>query len=159
MATEVLQHDSDFTPKRALRDLRASILARCADGELPENVQPIDAIQHVVNRAMQWLRFAEGQVDELPENKLFVYVEGQGSIPAQWIHMETNLRAEFGAISEKLIKMGIAEKMVVLKEAEMAIMVGMIQAAMEEAGVPKTKQIAVAKSIRKQASEGRLLAA
>jgi hypothetical protein len=133
--------------KRALHLARQEA-ARNAEG-VRLDIDPADALQEVLDRAVSMLRFAGSKADELPESDVMVNT-AFGPMLNAWARLETDLRQEVGALASRMVQIGIADRAVRVQEAKAALLVQAIMAAARDAGIPRDKVRALGPALRTQ---------
>jgi hypothetical protein len=101
-------------------------------------VSPAEALQWLLNRITDQLKHAAHQADSLAENELEV-MGPFGPVPNVWIRLEKDLRGELASLGVNLERVGLAERLVNIKEAQATLLINALTAAAEEAGIPRSK--------------------
>lgn len=128
---------------------------RHSDAHPSPDTDPGEALQWIVNRVFDQLKYASTKADALPEDKLEV-VTAFGPMPHQWVRAEERLRIELASLCVNVERVGLAERMVRIQEARALLIVQALTEAAAEAGIPraKLKQIGPAFRRRLQLIEG-----
>lgn len=115
---------------------------------IPLGVSTADALQECLDRAVAYMRFAADKVDSLMVDDLeqgeddgfFVTrVNAQGGTtiePNRWYKMEREARLEVERLAAMMTQLGIAERVVRVREAEAALVVAAVREAAIEANIP-----------------------
>lgn len=113
------------------------------------NINPIDALQEVLDRAVALLRHYADEADNLAEDKLLVDT-AFGRMPHHWVRLEQDARAEVERIAGGMVRNGIADRAVKVQEAKAILMVQAIVAAAEEVGIPRAQVRALGPAVRQR---------
>lgn len=130
---------------RQLKAARAEV-ARRVDG-VRFDIDPADALQEVLDRAVSMLRVVGSNADEVKEDEMTV-MTAFGPIENMWLRLERDLRQEVGALAARMVQIGIADRAVKVQEAKAVLLVQAIQAAAREVGIPRDKVKALGPALR-----------
>lgn len=122
---------------KLLHAARAEARRFAADNPSPD-VTPAEALQWLLNRVTDQLKFAAHKADNLKDNELEV-MTAFGPMPNEWIRLEKDLREELGRLAVNMERVGIAERMVRLQEARALLIIRALTEAALEVGVPRSK--------------------
>jgi hypothetical protein len=136
--------------RRALAEARASVADRRSAQRL--DVNPVDAIQEVLDGLTADLRLTQKMVDTLPENQLWRDTM-VGKLPNEWIRLRDEYRDRTAALAGSMVARGIAEKAVNVSAARAALMATMVKEAMRRAGAPPELIQATGDHLRQLAEE------
>lgn len=89
--------------RKALRKARDLALIR---GEPEPGIQPSNAMQYVLDRAVHMLRNAEAGVEKLEPDEVWRDTQ-VGKIPNEWIRLEADLRQEVAQQAGRMIALDI----------------------------------------------------
>jgi hypothetical protein len=109
--------------------------ARNAEG-IRLNIDPGEALQEVLDRAVSMLRFAGEKAADVPEDQVII-MGAFGPMENVWVHLEERMRLEVGHLAANMVKIGLAEREVRMKEAQAALIVAALVEAAREAGIPR----------------------
>lgn len=141
---------------------------------IPLGVSTADALQECLDRAVALYRFAASQVDaihrpdssdtealsNLPiaEDPLFVVIPNpQGPdviVPHRYLQMEREARQEVEKLAAMMTQLGIAERVVRVREAEAALLVGAIREAAIDAGLDNDTVRRLGEALRQRVEDG-----
>ena len=96
---------------------------------------PVAILQEVLDGAVADLRYAQTRVDELPEDQLFRDSVIEGRVPSEWVNLRDKYRAELERMCNSMVRAGIADRAVQIREAEAVLMIGAIQQAALDIGL------------------------
>jgi hypothetical protein len=98
-------------PHRGQRRLLKDVLrATAANAEDQGTIDPVYALQVVLDRTYSWLTYAADRVERLDEKKLWRNTTGVGRIPHEWIRLERDLRAELAYLSARMLDLDIEDR-------------------------------------------------
>lgn len=171
-------HRKSETRRRIFRELVHIAAEQGASIEL--GVSTADALQECLDRAVALYRFSAAQVDairrdatdgwdpddpdtalsNLPveDDPLFSVIKNpQGPdliVPHRWLTMEREARVEVEKLAAMMTQLGIAERVVRVKEAEAALLVAAVREAAIEAGLDNDQVRRLGEALRRQVEEG-----
>jgi hypothetical protein len=96
------------TNKRRKRETR-ELAERFAAAGVVEQADPLETLQHVLDRCFKMLVFTETEVESLTDQE-FWRDTMSGKLPNEWIRLEQDLRNEVSATAGKMVALGIAER-------------------------------------------------
>lgn len=111
---------------------------RFAEEHPSPHVDPGEALQWIVNRVFDMLKHAAHEADSLRDDELEV-MTAFGPVANHWLRLEADLRQELGTLAVNVERVGLAERMVRLEEAKVALINRAMMAALREVGVPQRK--------------------
>jgi len=135
---------------RALHEARKEVERRRS--ATPLQIDPIDALQEVLDAATADLRHAQSRVDELQGGELWRRT-AYGDVPNEWIRLRDKYRAELERICTNLVRTGIAERVVNVRIAEAALVVQSVQAAAIDAGISPDQVRALGAALRRRVEQ------
>lgn len=99
------------TRKRGQRKLLGEALSQTiAEAEVNGPVDPVVAIQHVLDRTYSWLVYSADRAGKLPEDKLWRKTNGGNRIPNEWIRLERDLRSEVSYLAGRMLDLDIEDR-------------------------------------------------
>lgn len=122
---------------------------RFAEEHPSPDVDPGEALQWIVNRVFDQLKYAARKADELDEGQVEERTD-YGPIPGQWIRMEERLRLELSSLCVNVERVGLAERMVRIQEARALLIVQALTEAAAEAGIPRAKLKQIGPAFRRR---------
>ena len=134
--------------RKLLAEARAVTSTRRSSTRL--DVNPVDALQEVLDGLTQDLRLSQKMVDGLQEKELWRDTM-VGKIPNEWIRLRDDYRDRTAALAGSMVARGIAEKAVNVSAARAALMATMVQEAMRRAGAPQDMIRATGEQLRQLA--------
>lgn len=111
---------------------------RHADAHPSPNADPGEALQWIVNRVFDQLRYAATKADAVPEDEVEIMTPF-GPVSHQWIRAEERLRVELSSLCVNVERVGLAERMVRIQEARALLIVQALTEACADAGIPRSK--------------------
>lgn len=134
---------------------------------IPLGISTAQALQECLDRAVALWRFAADQVDQITpsedgnlsnlspdEDPLFTVTpnpQGPDLVETnRYWRMEREARLEIEKLAAMMTQLGIAERVVRVKEAEAALYVGAIRDAAIEAGIPHEQVVALGAALRRR---------
>ena len=95
--------------RRRQRLYRDAMALTGLSAEEMRNVDPVEAMQHVLDTSFAHLLFAGTKVSELPEDELWRGF-GQHKTPNEWINYESHLRREVLEVTARMLHLGIEDR-------------------------------------------------
>lgn len=118
-------------------------------------VNPVEAAQAVLDRMVAEYHYINSEIDRLSLDEL--WRERFGSkIPNEWIRLAHDTRRDIIWTANQMVKNGIADRAVAVKEAQVALVVGAIRDAAVEIGLDNAQLAALGAAIRDRLSSGKL---
>lgn len=136
-------------PNRKLYHAARAEARRHSEENPPPHTDAGEALQWILDRVMDQLKYAAKQADALPEDELEV-MTAFGPIPHQWVRAEERLRLELGSLAVNVERVGLAERMVRLQEARALLIIQALTESLVEAGVPRSKLKEVGPAFRRR---------
>jgi hypothetical protein len=136
---------------RLMRDMKARA---ALDPSRPafNDVSPEQALQETLDRAYSWMIYWATVADKLSiEDRWRSTINGK--IPHEAIRAEAEYRQEVAYLAARALDLGIAERQVALNERTAAALVGVLDQAMDAAGLNKDQRRALGAGLR-EAIEG-----
>lgn len=136
---------------RLMRDMKSKA-ARDPSKPVFKNIAPEEALQETLDRAYSWMIYWATAADKLSiEDRWRSTINGK--IPHEAIRAEAEYRQEVAYLAARALDLGIAERRVALEERTANALIGVLDAAMDAAGLNKTQRRALGAGLR-EAIEG-----
>lgn len=113
---------------------------------------PIEVLQELLDGWVADLRYAQSKVDGLPEDEVFRQT-AQGTVANEWIRLRDRYREELERASTNLVRSGIADRAVRIREAQAVLFVHAVQDAASDAGIPLDQVRALGQALRRRVNE------
>lgn len=122
--------------RKLLREARAHALAT---GVPIAGVEPIDAMQEALEKAVSMLRVATEEAGKLKQEERFRSTM-VGPVPHEWIRLEADLRNEVVQISGRMIGLDIAGRNAAAAEAIALLMAPVMAGVLEDLGLSPSQK-------------------
>jgi len=130
--------------RKALRKARNLSLVR---GEVEPDIDPSEAMQYVLDRAVHMLRNAVDGVADLKPDEVWVDTM-VGRIPNEWIRLEEDLRKEVAQIAARMIDLDLEGRRVALAEAMATLLVPVFDHIFKELKLTKAQRALAPKVVK-----------
>jgi hypothetical protein len=114
----------------------------------------VEAMELVLDRAMQYWRLAVKESDKLDQDELWVnYIDGNGNVraePNKWVQWDQALRSEIFEMAARMQGLNIDERRAKIQEAQTEILGRALQAAAAAIGLQPEQQKALGGALREQ---------
>lgn len=127
-----------------LVEVRAEAAEFCEG--LRRGMDPAEAMQVILDNMMTSYEYATQQVFSLPESEYFQDTI-TGKRPHPWLVEQERLGLQVVHVAGKAAAMGLAERQIVLKEAQAALFAQVVDAALAAAGIGSDKRRQIHESI------------
>lgn len=112
-------------------------------------MDPVQALQEVLDGSVRELREAQHRVNLLEEHELWRETM-IGRIPNEWIRLRDDYRSAVERIANACVRNGLAERAVAVSEARAVLMVQMVLRAAERAGLDRAQIRELGAAIREE---------
>jgi hypothetical protein len=130
--------------RKALRKARNLALVT---GDVEQDIDPSEAMQYVLDRAVHMLRNAVAGVSDLQPDE--VWVETMvGKIPNEWIRLEEDLRKEVTILAARMIDLDLEGRRVALSEAMATLLVPVFDAIFKDLKLTKAQKGRAPQAVR-----------
>lgn len=102
------------------------------------DANPVQVLQFILSRRLAALKHAIQKAEALREDDMFK--DGPfGTYANEWVRLEQDLAQEVATLCIQMERVGLAERLVSLQEAQATLLVRALTEAAQEAGIPRAQ--------------------
>lgn len=136
------------TQRKKLNAAKAVAEQYASEHPLPK-ADPLRTLQYILDRRTAMLKLVAGMVDDLEPESLTV-MGAFGPCEHQHVRLEKDLAQEVSTLCINMERVGLAERLVSVKEAEATLILRALVAAAEESGIPRHQLKSLGPAFRRQ---------
>lgn len=149
--------------ERAVAQHRENMIAKAVPVEQLPNCDPAQTLQLLINRVERQWRYAAAQVDALRpgvatnqsgesmDHELWVTWDDNSNLvvtSSYWIQREMELSKLLGELTDRSIRVGLADRIAKVKESEVRLLGEALREAAQDCGLSESQQRALGSALR-----------
>jgi len=128
--------------------MRDALSMTAANAEEIQHLDPIHALQFVLNRTYAWLQIAIAEVDKLPEDE-FWRDSPMGRIENEWVRLEADLRKDVAYLSARMLELDMEDRRAQAVELIAGTIAPVLEGVLDDLDLTKKQQARAKKVVGK----------